>query len=440
MTAPPSRRRRGPNRNGFIWHRWRTGWRDFDGILLATVLCLNSIGILAIYSTHTTSSFWSQQGLTSILCIILAIAISRIDYRFLLKWHWLLYALVLAMLVGVLVAGVTSGGAARWLMVAGFKIQPSEFAKLVVILTAAALIHRWPIHHFAQVWFVALAFVPPWLLIFLQPDLGTALIFVAIFTGMTYWGGARLSWLLLLASPAVAAIIYGFYTSTNEQWMLWTWMGWVVLVCGLAVWQLPWRRLSVTIVAVLNLSAGILGQIAWGVLQPYQRQRLLIFMNPDGDPLGAGYHLIQSRIAIGAGGLWGQGIAQGSQTQLNFIPEQHTDFIFAAIGEELGFVGAMIVLLLIWLICLRLVIIAHNSRDDFGSLVAIGVFSAILFQSLVNIGMTIGLMPITGLPLPFVSYGRSALLTNFLALGIVESIAKHRHPPRFFSQGSNRAR
>ena len=435
MTAPPSRRRRGRNRGGFTWHQWRTGWRDFDGILLATVVLLNAIGILAIYSTHTTSSFWSQQGLTSILCIALTFAISRIDYRVLQKWHWVLYVLTLAMLVGVLVAGVTSGGAARWLMVAGFKVQPSEFAKLAVILTTAAILHRWPIRHFAQVWLVALAFVPPGILIFLQPDLGTALIFVAIFTGMTYWGGARLSWLLLLASPAIAAIIYGFYAGTNTQWLLWIWLGWVAFACGLAIWQLPWRKLSVAIVAIMNLSAGILGQIAWGVLQPYQKQRLLIFMNPDNDPLGAGYHLIQSRIAIGAGGLWGQGIAQGSQTQLNFIPEQHTDFIFAAIGEELGFVGAMVVLLLIWLICLRLVALAHSARDDFGSLVAIGLFSTILFQSIVNIGMTIGLMPITGLPLPFVSYGRSALLTYFLALGIVESIAKHRTPPRFFSQG-----
>ncbi|MEM9534754.1 MAG: rod shape-determining protein RodA [Cyanobacteria bacterium P01_E01_bin.45] len=436
MTAPPSRRRRGHSPGDVTWHRWRTGWRDFDSILLGTVLVLNAIGILAIYSTHTSSSFWSQQGLTSILGVFLAIALSRIDYRWLQKWHWVLYGLTLAMLVGVMVAGVTSGGAARWLMVAGFKVQPSEFAKLAVILTTAAILHRWPIHHFGQMWLVALAFVPPWILIFLQPDLGTALIFVAIFTGMTYWGGARLSWLVLLASPAIAAVIYGFYASSSDQRLLWTWLGWVLFACGLAIWQLPWRRLSVFVVAVLNLSAGFLGQLVWEVLQPYQRQRLLIFMNPDGDPLGAGYHLIQSRIAIGAGGLWGQGITQGSQTQLNFIPEQHTDFIFAAIGEELGFVGAMVVLLLIWLICLRLVAIAHSARDDFGSLVAIGVFSTILFQSLVNIGMTIGLMPITGLPLPFVSYGRSALLTYFLALGIVESVAKHRTPPRFFRPDS----
>ena len=427
MTAGP------PERRWFTWQKWHKHWRDFDGILLASVLALNAIGLLAIYSTSPDSSFWSQQAITGILGAILVFILARIDYRIWLKWHWLTYTAVLALLGGVLFAGVTGGGAARWIMVAGFKVQPSEFAKLAVIITAAAVMHHWPVRNFARIWWVGLAFIPPWVLIFIQPDLGTALIFIAIFAGMVYWGGARLSWLLLLASPAVAAILYSLYAHTQTKGWLLTWGVWVLGVCLLAIWQLPWCRFGLVIVATLNLLAGVFSQIAWGILQPYQRQRLLIFIDPDRDPLGAGYHLIQSRIAIGAGGLWGAGLTQGSQTQLNFIPEQHTDFIFAAIGEELGFIGGMVVLLLIWIVCLRLLAIAHNARDDFGSLVAIGVFGMILSQSLVNIGMTMGLMPITGLPLPFMSYGRSALLTNFLALGIVESIAKHRRRTQFFN-------
>ena len=403
MTAPPPRRR------WFNWQQWLQGWRDFD------------------------SSFWWQQAITSALCLILALVISRFDYHLWLRAHWVLYVLVLAMLVAVLAIGVTGGGAARWIMLAGFKVQPSEFAKLAVILTAAALMHRWPVRRFSQIWLLGFAFLPPWSLIFLQPDLGTALIFIAIFAGMVYWGGARISWLLLLVSPAIAAIIYGIYANTPAKWLLWVWLLWVAMVCLLAVWTLPWRRIGAVAFTTLNLLAGVLGQIAWEILQPYQRQRLLIFMTPDSDPLGAGYHLIQSRIAIGAGGLFGQGFTQGTQTQLGFIPEQHTDFIFAAIGEEWGFVGAMVVLILIWLICIRLLAIAHSARDDFGALVCIGVFSMILCQSLVNIGMTIGLMPITGLPLPFVSYGRSALLTNYLALGIVEAIANYRQRTTFFT-------
>ncbi len=162
------------------------------------------------------------------------------------------------------------------------------------------------------------------------------------------------------------------------------------------------------------------------MLKDYQKQRLIIFLNPDQDPLGGGYHLIQSRIAIGAGGLFGRGLNQGTQTQLNFIPEQHTDFIFTAIGEELGFVGCILVLLAFWLVCLRLIIIAQNARDDFGSLLAIGVLSMVVFQAVVNVGMTIGLSPVTGIPLPWLSYGRSALLMNFLAIGLVQSVANFR--------------
>ena len=167
---------------------------------------------------------------------------------------------------------------------------------------------------------------------------------------------------------------------------------------------------------VVNLLAGGIGKLLWGLLKDYQKARLILFLEPDQDPLGGGYHLIQSRIAIGAGQLWGRGLHQGTQTQLGFIPEQHTDFIFSAIGEELGFMGAFLVLCLFWFVCLRLVIIAQNAKDDFGSLIAIGVLLMIIFQVLVNIGMTIGLAPITGIPLPWMSYGRSAMLTNFLSL------------------------
>jgi rod shape determining protein RodA len=171
--------------------------------------------------------------------------------------------------------------------------------------------------------------------------------------------------------------------------------------------------------------------MVWSLLKDYQKDRLVLFLDPDKDPLGGGYHLIQSRIAIGAGQLWGQGWGHGTQTQLNFIPEQHTDFIFSAVGEEWGFVGAMVVIVAYWLICFRLVIIAQNAKDDFGSLLVIGVLAMIVFQVAINIGMTIGLAPITGIPLPWLSYGRSALLTNFIALGMVESVANFRHRLKF---------
>jgi rod shape determining protein RodA len=209
------------------------------------------------------------------------------------------------------------------------------------------------------------------------------------------------------------------------------WLMWVALMAVIAWRTLPWSPYAALAAATINLISGKLGEIAWGLLKGYQKDRLILFLNPDKDPLGGGYHLIQSRIAIGAGELWGRGLSHGTQTQLSFIPEQHTDFIFSAIGEELGFAGAFTVLLLFWLICLRLVIIAQNAKDNFGSLLAIGVLSMIVFQVLVNIGMTIGLAPITGIPLPWLSYGRSSLLTNFVAIGLVESVSNFRHRLKF---------
>jgi rod shape determining protein RodA len=162
------------------------------------------------------------------------------------------------------------------------------------------------------------------------------------------------------------------------------------------------------------------------LLRDYQKARLVLFLNPDQDPLGGGYHLIQSRIAIGAGGLWGTGLNQGTQTKLNFIPEQHTDFIFSAAAEELGFIGSVLILIAFWLICFRLVRIALLTPDDFGSLIVIGVFSMLIFQIVVNIGMNIGLAPVTGIPLPWMSYGRSALLTNSIGVGLAQSVINHR--------------
>jgi rod shape determining protein RodA len=194
---------------------------------------------------------------------------------------------------------------------------------------------------------------------------------------------------------------------------------------------LPWQKWGTLGAVAVNLISGGLGDFLWHRLHDYQKQRITMFLDPDQDALGGGYHLIQSRIAIGAGQMFGQGLNHGTQTQLNFIPEQHTDFIFAAIGEELGFIGSIGVLLTFLLICYRLLVIAQNAKDDFGSLIAIGVFSMIIFQVFVNIGMTIGLSPVTGIPLPYLSHGRSALLMNFLALGLVESVANHRQKMRY---------
>jgi rod shape determining protein RodA len=412
---------------------WIQTWQSLDRILLATVMVLSGIGILAIQSTYPEGSFWVQQLQMLGFSLLPCLGLARRPYTDALVWHWGSYGLTLIALVVVLLFGTTSGGSERWIVIAGVQIQPSELAKLGVILTLSAILHHSPVKRFQDLWVPIAVVTPPWILIFLQPNLGTALVFLAIVLVMLYWAGARLSWIILIISPGVGAILYGLYASGESSYgLLGGWLLWCLGIGILALVELPWGWLGSLIFSGLNLLSGQMGHLAWGLLKPYQQKRLLIFMDPNQDPLGSGYHLIQSQIAIGSGGVWGKGWQQGSQTQLDFIPEQHTDFIFSAIGEEWGFVGTVAVLGLLWILCLRLILIAQSAKDNFGSLVAIGVFAMILFQSTINIGMTIGLAPITGLPLPFVSYGRSALLTNFLALGIVESIYVHRQRANLF--------
>jgi rod shape determining protein RodA len=413
--------------------QWLGAWKPFDGILLLTVLFLTGIGVLAIHSTRSESHYWIQQLVMGGTSIVPCLLIARWNYERLLSWHWFLYGINLLALIAVLFVGVSGGGAERWISVGGIPVQPSEFAKIAVIITLAAVLHYWPIRYFSQIWLAVLVIAPPWILIFLQPNLGTAMVFVVILLTMLYWSGAQISWILLLLSPIVGGILYGLHTQPGLYGMIWVWLAWTAAMAFLAAWQLPWRRVGALTFAVLNLLSGQLGQIAWQMLKPYQQLRLLIFTDPSKDPLGSGYHLIQSKIAIGAGGIWGRGFLQGTQTQLDFIPEQHTDFVFSAVGEEVGFIGTLTALALLWLVCFRLLLIAQHAKDNFGSLIAIGIFAMILFQAVINIGMTVGLAPITGLPLPFLSYGRSALLTNFLAIGLAESVAMHRHRTTFFT-------
>jgi len=244
--------------------------------------------------------------------------------------------------------------------------------------------------------------------------------------GMFYWGNVNPGWLILLFSPLFSVLLNNLSTPI--------WVGWI-LVAGVIAWRsLPWRWLGTFGTVLVNVVSGHVGHIFWGVLKDYQKMRLTGFLNPEKDPLGSGYHLIQSRIAIGAGELKGRGLNQGTQTQLNFIPEQHTDFIFSAIGEELGFIGCVLVLFCFWLICLRLVIIAQTANDNFGSLLAIGILSMLIFQVFVNIGMNIGLAPVTGIPLPFLSYGNASLLSNFLGLGLAESVANRRQRKKMWNR------
>ena len=401
-------------------------WKRVDWFLLLLSVSLTVFGGLIIYSIELEDGFNRSHQHLSIggVGIAIAIAIARYNYRYLLQWHWLVYLLTNISLISVMVAGVTAKGAQRWITVGGFNVQPSEFAKVGVAITLAALLHDKDTKNLATVIRTLAITAVPWGLVFLQPDLGTSLVFGVIVVMMLYWANTNPVWLLLLVSPLVSAILYHL---SFPGWFIWT-----LVVTGIAWLALPVKIVAALSAIAINCGAVELGNVFWSLLKDYQKDRLILFLNPEKDPLGGGYHLIQSRIAIGSGQMWGTGLFEGTQTQLNFIPEQHTDFIFSAVGEELGFVGCLVLLGVFWLLCWRLIRIAQIATDNFGSLLAIGVLSIIAFQVVVNISMTIGLAPITGIPLPFMSYGRSSLLSSLIGIGLVESVANHREVKRSF--------
>jgi rod shape determining protein RodA len=428
----------------FRWQYWVKPWQNIDLLLFCLPVAVSIFGGLMILSTELKQPVtdWWWHWLIAGIGAVIALFLARFRYEHLLQWHWFTYGMTTVSLIAVMVAGTSAKGAQRWISVAGFNIQPSEFAKVGIIITIAAVLHKTTAAKIENV-FRALAITAiPWGLVFLQPDLATSLVFGAIVLGMLYWANANPGWLILLVSPIVAAILFSFAWPLSAPIVLFkdiflTPLGLLwALAMGVLGWlTLPWRRYGISAIGslLLNLLGGELGIFLWNhVLKEYQKDRLSVFMNPDHDPLGAGYHLIQSRIAIGAGEIWGWGLFKGPMTQLNFVPEQHTDFIFSAVGEEFGFIGCLVVLFVFCWICQRLLHVAQTAKDNFGSLLAIGMLSMIVFQLIVNVGMTVGLAPVAGIPLPWMSYGRSAMLTNFIGLGIVESVANFRQRQKYY--------
>jgi len=262
-----------------------------------------------------------------------------------------------------------------------------------------------------------LVVVIPWILIFFQPDLGTSLVLIVLIAVMLYWSQMPIEWILILVFCIITSI---FYLTLPTLLIFW------IPVMGYLAYRSSKKKIIFSALAIsFHLFVAKLTPILWQYgLKEYQKDRLVLFLDPNRDPLGGGYHLIQSQIAIGSGGLFGTGLLQGKLTNLQFIPEQHTDFIFSALGEELGFVGCTVVLFLLFFLIKKLINIATLARSNFESLIVIGIASTFLFQIIINLFMTIGLGPVTGIPLPFMSYGRTSLVTNFISIGFVLSILK----------------
>jgi rod shape determining protein RodA len=396
-----------------------------DWPLILTALALSVFGMLMVYSAGQTempsfvSRVWKQQLIWFFISLFGAWAISHASIRMLEWLSWPLYAFSILLLVLTLIIGTGAGTAAStksWIAIGGVRLgQPAELAKLTVVLMLARVLasNREAPKTLVELWKPALVVAIPWLLIMAQPDLGTGIVFIGILFGMLFWFGIPWPLLILVASPAVSLIL-AFSTTV--------WGAWFLLLVALVIWYRPFLAEGVFLV-VSNVAMGVLAPLLWERLQPYQQKRLLVFLDPTMDPRQSGYHVMQSKVAIGSGGVFGKGWLQGTQKELGFLPEQHTDFIFAVVGEELGFLGVMTALALFLVLFLRVVRVAERATDSFSSLVAFGLLASWFMHVLVNIGMTLSLMPITGIPLPFFSYGGSFMLASWLAIGILVRIA-----------------
>ena len=371
------------------------------------------VGLLQFINTQ----LWLSQLVTALFGIVIALLLAKLRLDRLKPLLLPIYISTVISLIAVRVIGVTALGAQRWISIGPFNIQPSEFAKLSAILLLAAVLDRHPVERPVDLLRPLGIISIPWLLVFIQPDLGTSLVFGALLLTMLYWSGMAFEWLVLLLSPLITALLAGLFP--------WGLAAWIPFTLGIAYRSLPWKKVALALVLAVQSAAAMVTPWLWNNgLQDYQRDRLVLFLDPTKDPLGGGYHLLQSTVGIGSGGLFGTGLMQGQLTKLRFIPEQHTDFIFSALGEEMGFVGTILVVVGFALLMGRLLQVAGKARTDFESLVVIGVATMLMFQVVVNIFMTIGLGPVTGIPLPFMSYGRSAMVVNFIALGLCLSVAR----------------
>lgn len=355
---------------------------NWDWLLFILPIALSIIGIVVIFSITHQQAGWDfliPQSVFLIVGVGLCLLFAKLDYRILKGIAPIIYIVGLILLAIVVLFGSEIQGSSRWLSLGFFNFQPSEIFKIILVIALAAFFSSLDRFKWLQLLAAVGITVLPIALVVLQPDLGTSLMYLAI--------------LLIIFLVSKVDRLYIF---------------------------------------IVGITGAIAGPLLWlFVLADYQKRRIISFIYPQADPFGAGYNVLQSTIAIGSGGLPGKGLGHGPQSQLNFLPSQHTDFIFATIGEELGFWGVSLVLAIYLIILLRVVNVAKNSIDDFGRYLAIGFLTILLMQALVNIGMNIGIMPVTGIPLPFVSYGGSSLLTSFIMIGILLSIYSRRKKLNF---------
>ncbi len=374
-----------PSRLGSLGSRPATGtWHTFDLQLAFYALALTVVGLLMAYTSSggaplEAGSIFTRGLMWLAIAIVMFTVAASIDYRWLKTLAWPVYLVNLGLLVLTLIVGSGVGGVSRWVSIGPLQFQFSELAKILMAVVLANYLasRQGKMKSLATTVGAFLLVMPALALVLIQPDLGTSLVFGAILFGSLFLSGAGLRWLLIAAAGVVAMV-----------------------------------------------------PIAWTyVLVDYQKRRLISFLDPAADPQNSGYQLIQSQIAVGSGGLFGKGLTNGSQTQLDYLPVSATDFVGATLAEELGFVGGVVLLLLFAALLWRILVVGWRSRDPFGLAFAAGMASMLLFQVMVNLGMVLGIMPVTGIPLPFVTHGGASLTSYAVGLGILQSIAMRQGRP-----------
>ncbi len=399
--------------------------RGLDKPLLVTSAAILALGLLTLYSAGETDVPTGVEGLwvKQLVWLGIGAAVAATAFRTsprLLEWVTpFAYGIAVALLLLTLFIGTgggTAAGTRSWLAIGGVRIgQPTELAKLATILMLARHLggrRRVP-QALTELLPACVIVGIPFALVSLQPDLGSAIVFLGILFAVLFWVGAQAWQLLLLASPVISLLL-AFSTVS--------WGAWIIGLTLLLIWVRPYVLEGVS-VWLINAVMGFLALDLWSQLAPYQQNRLLSFLNPEIDPRATGWNIIQSKVAIGSGGLLGKGFTQGTQKRLAFLPAQHTDFIFPVLAEELGFVGVTVGLLLFAALLLVLTRIARDARDAFSSVAVFGVFGMLFTHVVENVGMTVGLMPIIGIPLPLFSYGGSFLVVCCAAIGITLRVA-----------------
>ena len=354
----------------------------FDWTLLGIVLLIASIGIFNLFSAAASmemagTPLYLKQFFWLLIGLVVMVTIAFMEYRFYSDMAYIVYTVALVLLLMVMVYGIITSGAQRWVKVGSLSFQPSEFVKISLILALAKFFHRPPHpkgYSLKQILFPFLLLLLPVALILKQPDLGTAIILLLVFFSILIF--VKIRWSSLLA---------------------------------------------------IGLAGGVAVPLLWSFLKEYQKKRIITFFNPDLDPLGAGYHLIQSKIAMGSGGILGKGFMNGTQCKLGFLPEQQTDFIFSALGEEWGLIGSLFVIGIYFILILWGLRITVQAKDRFGAILAFGVVAMLFWHVFINIGMVLGMMPVVGIPLPLLSYGGSFILSTLIGIGLLLNVSMRRY-------------